>query len=188
MSETLALLARRFPNAGKAPAARPVLAPEEAEDSRAQERSRRKHERLMAQIPEEERAPVTRCAPTGDALVASRDRVDRDRREQFDQRCERLSVPPPDWSDLGSVSQARAQADAADAERLSRAVQRDESGRVVVVGSWLYERFMTLDEVAREFETREGRPMGSPISLEEKAKINEQPRLFRVRRKKGGEG
>ncbi len=190
MSRTLALLARGFPGAGAAPRDVVDVAPtpdddlDEPEDARAQTRSRRRHERLMATLTPEERAPIVQRAPTADQAADSRLRVERDRRDELVRRCERVGVAPPDWDDAASVARARDERVRADAARERQAVQRDENGRASVVGSWLYGRFMTLPEVEAEFLAREGRPMGSPLSAREKVQINERPRLFRAQRRR----
>lgn len=160
------------------------------DDARAQERIRRtKQVPLFAPLTAEECAPLPRHVVPAEHAAEMRDACERDRRVARAARMEELGVTPPDWTDAADVARAEREAREAGQERERRAVQREgdcDDGRVIGMrGSWLYGRFMTPAEVAEEFERREGRPMGSPLTPEARAALHRRPHATRSRRGRG---
>lgn len=160
---------------------RPTL--DAPDDARAEERIRRtKQVPLFAPLTAEECAPLPRYIVPAEQAAVMRDACERERQVAREARMEELGVMPPDWSDATDVARAEREARDAEVERERRAVRR-EDGRVVgMAGSWLYGRFMTTAEVAEEFERREGRPMGAPLSPEARAALHRRPHATRERR------
>lgn len=142
---------------------------------------------FLAPLTQEESGPLPAFVSPAEILAASRALCEAERREQREERMRELGIDPPDWRNADEVREAEEQARISEHERVERAVERGANGRVLgMKGTWLYGRFMTMDEAAAEFERREGRPMGAPLTGEQRADLQRRPHAHRRRRRSGG--